>query len=807
MSASGNMEAALAYAERGLQVFPVHFLRKGQCSCGGAECKSPGKHPIPKNGCLDATVDEGVVRKWWKVNPEAHIGIATGPESGCFVVDLDGQQGIEDFGELHDEALDVPMVSTGGGGRHLWFAYPDSRAINNGTKLHGTCIDIRGAGGYVVCPPSGHQSGTSYAWETPLNGSLPEAPEWLLDWISSVKGTPGKLVMAGDLDGPGVAEGKRHETLVEYVGRHLGHREAGTVVLQKALRWASTCTPPMDEEEVLKVVTDIEQRHRANNPDGETSEKPEKRRQRTQAALLLDLAVGTEVFHDTEGRAFVAFQIDQHVESWPVRSRVFRQWLARSYWLEHKSTANSQAIDDALNVLEGSTLFDGDEERVHIRTAFTGDVSDADDADIPTQSIAVDLGTPDWKCVVVTAEGWSIVDRSPVWFRRSPGLRPLPIPQRGGSVDLLQGYLNIQPESWPLLAAWLLAALRPTGPYPVLALYGEAGTGKSTASRILRALADPNEAPLRRQPKNEEDLVIAAHNSWVLTLDNLSRIPVWLSDAICRLSTGGGFSTRTLFKNEEETLFSQTRPVIVNGIEELAVRGDLVDRCLQVTLERIDEADMIPEAEFWAEFERQAPLIFGGLLSALSMALRKLPETHLDALPRMADFALLATAGEEALGLQTGGFIEAYRQAASTANETVLDASNVGRAVRKLMTTTSSWEGTASELLSTLEQKIDDEERKSREWPKDGRGVSNRLRRIAPNLRAEGIGVEFVREMKRRIIRLISSDWVDDSASSSSSASCDADSSENEAPVHDADDANDAHDANHPTQFKTVFRF
>ena len=111
-----------------------------------------------------------------------------------------------------------------------------------------------------------------------------------------------------------------------------------------------------------------------------------------------------------------------------------------------------------------------------------------------------------------------------------------------------------------LLAAWLVAAFRPHGPYPILVLHGEQGSAKSTTARVLRALLDPNTAPLRGEPRDLRDVMIAASNGWIISFDNLSRIPHWLSDALCRLATGGGFSTRELYTDSEEVLFDAQRP-------------------------------------------------------------------------------------------------------------------------------------------------------------------------------------------------------------------------------------------------------
>ena len=133
---------------------------------------------------------------------------------------------------------------------------------------------------------------------------------------------------------------------------------------------------------------------------------------------------------------------------------------------------------------------------------------------------------------------------------------PLPKPEGGGRIEDLRPFVNVpDDQDWCLLVAWVVASLKPSGPYPVLVLHGEQGSAKSTTAEVLRSLIDPSIASLRTAPSEERDLAIAAHNAWVLSYDNMSGVPLWLSDALCRVATGGGFATRTLYEDAEETIF------------------------------------------------------------------------------------------------------------------------------------------------------------------------------------------------------------------------------------------------------------
>jgi hypothetical protein len=331
---------------------------------------------------------------------------------------------------------------------------------------------------------------------------------------------------------------------------------------------------------------------------------------------------------------------------------------------------------------------------------------------------------------------------------------PLPKPVPGGGLAALRPFVNLAcEEDWRLLVSWLLAAYRPTGPYPVLIIYGEQGSAKSSLVRMLRALLDPNTAALRTTPRDERDLVIAATNGWLIALDNLSHLPDWLSDALCRLATGSGFATRELYTDAEEAIFAAQRPIVINGIEEVATRGDLLDRALILYLPTIPEAKRQDEKAFWHTFEQARPTILGALLDTVSAALRTLPTVQLAHKPRMADFAVWACAAAEACGWTAKDFLDAYQDVREAAYELTLEASPVAPFLRQLVASRGHWEGTASELLAELEalaaggptpqgtMQVRSDVTKQKTWPKNGRALSNILRRLAPTLRAIGVGV------------------------------------------------------------------
>lgn len=464
----------------------------------------------------------------------------------------------------------------------------------------------------------------------------------------------------------------------------------------------------------------------------------------TQATQLLDLTDEVELFHTPDGKAWGTLSVNGHREHWELKARGFRWWVARVFFEQEHKAIGAQALQETLGVLEAKALFDGPEQRVFTRVAEH------------EGRIFLDLANDRWEAVEISATGWRIEPSPPVRFRRPRGMSPLPTPTSGGSLTELRSFVNVQDEDWPLLIAWLLMAFSPRGPYPILGLSGEQGSAKSTTARVLRALIDPSPAPLRSVPREERDLMISAQAGWALSFDNLSFFPAWLSDAFCRLATGGGFSTRELYTNDEEMLFDAQRPILFTAIEDIALIGDLVDRSIKLTLPPVSETNRRTEGEFWQAFETVRPRIVGALLDVVVVALRNLPTVKLAKLPRMADFALWVTAAEAGLGWDPGTFQRAYHLNRITANDMVVEASMVALALRRFLEKQNAWEGTATELKERLEHDLSPEDLKKKNWPKNAVVLSGAVRRLAPSLRARGIEVSFGKTPGKNSKRIIS---------------------------------------------------
>jgi hypothetical protein len=447
-----------------------------------------------------------------------------------------------------------------------------------------------------------------------------------------------------------------------------------------------------------------------------------------------------DLFHDADAEPYALVKIGKCRQTYHVRSRAFSLWLRQLYFNKHKTSINANVMAEALATITMFAVCEGPEIPVHSRIAEYGG------------AIYIDLGNKNWSAIKVTGAGWEIVADPPVRFARSSSMRPLPMPKGGGSIEILREFANVKPrdeksgaDEIVLLVAYALAALRPNSNYPVLCLAGEQGSGKSSLVRFLGSLIDPRSPQLRTIPSDERDLIVAARHAHFISFDNISGLSDSMSDAICRLSTGGGHGERELYTNREESTFEGRRPVCLNGIEDVAAKPDLVSRALMLLLTAINPSDRRDDKEIEKAFVAAAPDLFGALLDGLVAGLLNLSEVKITNKPRMADFALWAEACTRAYW-PAGTFLRAYWQNIEAANEIALEASPVGDSVRGFMANRNKWTGTASSLLALLTPLVPDALVRERSWPKTASALSGKLRRAAPPLRKIGIDVAFVRE-------------------------------------------------------------
>lgn len=503
-----------------------------------------------------------------------------------------------------------------------------------------------------------------------------------------------------------------------------------------------------------------------------------KKVKKSQATQILELIeMDAHSFFNSNEEGFVTIPKEDHVECWPIKSSGYRQILTNLFWLKKQNGCNKNSLAEAIATVEARALFQSTKEKVYMRVA----------APPGENKLFVDLCDNAWRVVEITPEGWKILNKSPVKFIRKSGMEALPAPEKGMEIQEIKRFINVCDEQLILIISWILGCFRGKAAYPVLILQGRQGSGKSTASRILRLLVDPNRVPLRAPPREPRDLVISAINSHLLALDNLSGMDHHLADAICRFSTGAGFDPRALFTDLEQILVQVERPVLINGIDDLATRPDLDERSIIITLPTIEKR--IDETSLWANFHAARPKLLGAIFSSLSAALKNEAETRerlkqQNRLPRMADFAVWVSAAENEIGWKQDHFLNIYLASQLKSSAENLDANAVVTALlshlanfdentpwtgeaddwKKLLLSWQfalkkpdhlskhPWQISPTNLYETLTARAG-KKGFSKAWPQSTRGLKNALNRAAVDLAKFGVQFDSERTGSQRFYK------------------------------------------------------
>lgn len=406
-----------------------------------------------------------------------------------------------------------------------------------------------------------------------------------------------------------------------------------------------------------------------------------------------------------------------------------RQQLAAAYYDDKARAASGGALTDALAVLEGDAL-NAPETRVRIRIGSH------------RGAVVIDLGTPDARAVIVDPNGWKIVKHAPILFRRTKTTLALPEPVKHGTLAHFHELLNVDEAHFRLVVGWLVGSLLADSPHPILALTGQQGTAKTTAATLILSLIDPSPASMQSQPRTEEDWAVSAFNAYGVGLDNISRMPPWFQDALCKAVTGAALVRRERYSDDSISVLKFRRPIVITTIDPGALQGDVADRLLLVELQPIDRRQRLTDAEVTASADRIRASTLGALLDLLTQVLKVLPDTKLEEKPRMADFAQVLAALDTVTGWNT---LADYLTASETAARDVVDGDSFATALVALVTARGEWEGTCSELLTQL-----DAGKHPMDWPKTPRGAAARLQRLTPALAAADIDVHRPQERSNR---------------------------------------------------------
>lgn len=441
------------------------------------------------------------------------------------------------------------------------------------------------------------------------------------------------------------------------------------------------------------------------------------------ADIILEMLEEKPLYHDEDAdKTFI--EDDERI--FRIGSQPFAEWISHTYFKEFGRSVNESAIKQVGFTLTGHAKHEGIKKRIYMRAANYQD------------AIYVFIGDDDWQKIKVTASGWSLDTEPHVKFWKPGSMLALPMPVSGGKIDDLWNYLNISGNGKLLVLAWMLEAFRSETPFPVLALNGLQGCAKSSTHARIRMLIDPSGCNLRAAPKDIQDIYVGAGSNWIVSFENISRLSSQQQDALCTLATGGGFATRTLYTNDDETIINVKRPVIINSIPAVITAQDLTDRVINIELQRLGVYR--DEIEINAEFEAARPELFGALLDLLVKTLAKLPHVKLNKPPRMADFARLGEAMAQAMGHDPGTFDRIFKENRSESVSRAMEASPVAVAIREMAENCPEdivFHGTIKQLFDKLTKNRPSSEG----WPRSPRGLGDTIRRQTPALDSIGISV------------------------------------------------------------------
>lgn len=456
-------------------------------------------------------------------------------------------------------------------------------------------------------------------------------------------------------------------------------------------------------------------------------------------------SIGVELFKDEHGRAYATSPDHGNGSvAIPIDSSQMQTWVNHSYYKKTGRPLSATASKEAVDTLRAKALFEGEKRKVHIRLGMEQGV------------YYVDRGTSKGSFIRISNGNWTVEDNAPVIFSRPQGFAELPLPDQDDlfEPEELKALLGLDDKNWVLFCGSLIGAFNPQGPYLILLVQGEHGSGKSYLCALVKKVVDPSSIQRSRLPKNEQDLAIQAQHNHVLAFDNASNISPDMSDFLCIVSTGGSFSTRKLYENDELQVFAFVKPLVINGIGDFAYRPDMLDRSIQLNLPAIQPHGRKTEREMNAAVERLLPGFLGYILDCVAYAQQHLSNVEPPRNMRMADAAQFILAAEPAMGVPQGAILQALEATQKEIMAARADNDTLGIALRKLLKRSreGQFQGTVGELFEEI---MPDAQDHRMPLPKSPSALSNALRRTAPMLKTIGIIIEFPRRTNRGSIVII----------------------------------------------------
>ena len=461
-----------------------------------------------------------------------------------------------------------------------------------------------------------------------------------------------------------------------------------------------------------------------------------------QIDILIDIVEDIETYRTSMDETYVTIQIRENNVN--VKSERFKKWIVSQFYNIESKIPTNDNIAKIILLLESRAMNELNEVLVERRCATVDNC------------IYYDLKDDSCNVVKVSRDGWEIIKDPPVIFARTKTMYRQVTPERNGNLDILDKWFRYKDENHLILQKVILvASLIPNIARPIQVLHGEKGSSKTSTMKLVRDIIDPAIVPVVSIPKTIDDLAVYISKNYVPCFDNIDTISNQVSDLLCIAVTGGGHTKRKLYTDDEEQVMFFQRFIVLNGINVVATRPDLLDRCILLELERIPPNERKEEKVLREEFDKDKPIILGAIFETLSKAMSIYDQVELNNLGRMADFTRWGYAIAEVLGIGGDKFLEAYLNNQNNANIEALESHPVGFAMYKFMEDKTVWSGSPTKLLSELEivagfEKIDTT---NSNWAKTPNVLSRRLNEIKSNLL--DLGIEFERSKgKNREIKI-----------------------------------------------------
>ncbi len=749
-----SKEEMKKYRNLGFSVIPIGSISRN--SSGKKDIQFPIEWKEYQSRI--ATLEE--IESWNYGN----VAVVTGKISDLLVLDTDSYK--ENFDHELLKSFNIPRTpvqKTASGGNHYFFKRPKNLPYIKSDVCIGhreSGIDIKADGGLAIVSPSTASFG-EYNWViSPFDEPLADVPSKLLELLTSkLSGSEKRKKQLTELIDLREGEG-RNNAISSLIGKLLltvKEDNWDTEIWPMVLSVNNTYSPPLEIKELRSIYESITKIHKQNKVTLEQKIDIIKNNQSDKLVEIIKDKNEAELFYDEYSDAYLKIKENNKSRIIRINSKLFKKWLAKEYWDIYKKTPNGDSIKTAINVLEGIACFDGGEHKLANRLSWNDNC------------LWYDLINDNWETIKISEEGWNIDSNPPILFKRySHNLEQVLPSTSEKDAKLILNYVNITDQKQKILfLVYMISCFIPDFPHPLLVIFGQRGSAKSTLSKLLRNIIDPSLIEVSSLVENHKELVQAlAHHSFIF-FDNVSHISESISDTLCKAITGSGFIKRELYENDEDIIYQLKRCIGINGINIVSTKPDLLDRSIMIELERIPESNRKEESELIKDFKEDLPKILGGIFDVLSKTLKIKRDIKLDNLPRMADFALWGSAISEALGYSKEEFIEAYKENIDKQKDTVLNDNLIAIVLNSFMSKRywESWNGTSSELLENLKNQaismgIDT---RDKYWPKAPNILSRALNTLKTTFEENGVKITNSVTSDSRVISIEKMENFDDS--------------------------------------------